>query len=88
MKLRVWDLPLNKAAFIKAARNLDQSLGDQQISELFKTLKNDEDLVEVCSIVRNFTGSKFETVDYRNSLFKKLYADIYPQKEDKIIQLF
>jgi len=32
MKLRVWDLPLNRAAFLKAARNLDQSLGDQQIS--------------------------------------------------------
>jgi len=23
MKLRVWDLPLNRAAFLKAARNLD-----------------------------------------------------------------
>jgi len=88
MKLRFWDLPLNRAAFLKAARNLDQSLGDNQISELFKTLKNDEEVVEIASIVRNFTGSQFETVDYRNMMFKKLYSDIYPQREEKIINLF
>lgn len=26
-------------------------------------------------------------MDFRNSLFKKIYAEIYPEKEDRVIEL-
>ena len=41
-------------------------------------MKNDEDTVEIYNLVRNFTGKEFETVDFRNMMFKKLYNEIYP----------
>jgi len=78
MKLRVWDNALDKVAFHKAMRNLDPSISDVQIKAIFATLKNDEQTVPVNELVRNFTGQPFETVDYRNEVFKKVYAEIYP----------
>lgn len=87
MKLRVWDNPLDRGAFYKAMRNLDPSISDVQIKAIFATIKNESDLVPICDLIRNFTGQSFETVDYRNAVFKKVYADIYPRKEEEVIQL-
>lgn len=39
------------------------------------------------TLVRNFTGKSYETVDFRNKIYKKCYAEIYPNNEEKIIQL-
>ena len=39
-------------------------------------------------MVRNFTGKEFETVDFRNKIFKQLYAEVYPNNEQKLIKLF
>ena len=44
-------------------------------------------MIPVCDLVRNFTGQPFETVDYRNDVFKKVYAEIYPGQEEKTIQM-
>lgn len=41
----------------------------------------------MCDLVRNFTGQAYETVDYRNNVYKKVYAEVYPHHEDKVIQL-
>jgi Ca2+-binding EF-hand superfamily protein len=41
----------------------------------------------VSDLVRNFTGHPFETVDYRNTVYKKVYAEIYPNNEEKTIQM-
>ena len=87
MKLRVWDNALDKVAFHKAMRNLDPSISDVQIKAIFATLKNDQQVVPVCDLVRNFTGLPYETVDYRNEVFKKVYNEIYPHKEEQVIQL-
>jgi hypothetical protein len=38
-------------------------------------------------MVRNFTGQPFETVDFRNKIFKQLYAEIFPDKEEQLISL-
>ena len=41
----------------------------------------------MCDLVKNFTGQSFETVDYRNAVYKKVYAEIYPKNEERTIQL-
>lgn len=85
MKLRVWDDALDRQAFYKAMRNLDPSISDVQIKAIFSQLKNDSDVIPVCDLIRNFTGQPYETVDYRNAMFKKVYEQIYPHREEEII---
>jgi len=87
MKLRVWDKPLVLNGFITAMRNLDQSISDVQIKALFNTIKGADGKVEVPNLVRNFTGKAYETVDFRNKIFKQIYTEIYPKNEEKTIQL-
>ena len=85
MKLRVWDDALDRQGFFQAMRNLDRSISDVQIRAIFTQIKNDEDRVPVHVLVRNFTGQQFETVDYRNSVYKKIYTEIYPNREEALI---
>lgn len=87
MKLRVWSDPLDQASFQKAIRNLDQSISDSQIRSLFIQLRNSSGLVEVPELIRNFTGQAFETVDFRNKIFKLIYHDVFPAKEEELIAL-
>ena len=49
------------------------------------SLKNDNSKVPVEALVRNLTGKPYETVDFRNAVYKKLYAVIYPDKEEAFI---
>ena len=49
------------------------------------SLKNDSSKVPVDALVRNLTGKPYETVDFRNQIYKKLYAEIYPDKEEALI---
>ncbi len=44
-------------------------------------------MVPICDLIRNFTGQAYETVDYRNDVYKKVYSEIYPNKEEQVIQL-
>lgn len=39
-------------------------------------------------MVQNLTGKKFETVDYRNETFRKLFKEIYPNREQELITAF
>jgi Ca2+-binding EF-hand superfamily protein len=39
-------------------------------------------------LVQNLTGKKFETVDYRNETFRKLFKEIYPNREQELITAF
>ena len=59
-------------------RSLDPSISDVQIRAIYASLKNDAGEIPIADLVRNFTGQPFETVDYRNTVFKKVYAEIYP----------
>jgi len=85
MKLRVWDNPLDQVAFHKALRNLDHSISDVQIRALYAQLKNDAGKIPVDTLIRNFTGKPYETVDFRNTVYKKLYTEVYPNKEEAMI---
>jgi Ca2+-binding EF-hand superfamily protein len=41
----------------------------------------------VPELIRNFTGQEYETVDFRNKVFKLIYHDIFPGKEEELISL-
>jgi Ca2+-binding EF-hand superfamily protein len=41
----------------------------------------------VAILIQNLTGKAFETVDFRNKIFKKLYEEIYPNKEAQLLSL-
>jgi uncharacterized protein YcgL (UPF0745 family) len=67
--------------------NLDQSISDAQIRSLYFQMRNDADLVEVPELIINFTGKPFDAVDFKIKVFKQLYHDIYPDKEDDLLRL-
>ena len=70
MNLRIWDDPLNYTKLAKALRTLDSSLTDVQLRALAKSLKNSNNLVEVTTLVNNLVGKHYQTVDFRDKLYK------------------
>lgn len=73
MHLHAWDKPLDFTQFSEAIRKLDPSLGESQLRSLAKLLKNKDNKVDVGVLVTNLCGKEFETVDYRNKIYKKIY---------------
>ena len=41
----------------------------------------------VPDLVRNLTGKPYETADFRNATYKKIYSEIYPAKEAEVLAL-
>lgn len=39
-------------------------------------------------MLRNLCGQEHETIDFRNKIFRKIYTEIHPNKEDALIQEF
>lgn len=91
MELRIWDNPLDFPKFAKALRILDSSLTDAQLKAMAKSMKNSRNLVEVPVLARNLIGKDFETVDFRDKLYKRIYSDILesqnPRKQEKFRNL-
>ena len=87
MKLRVWGNPLDSKSFHTAMRNLDQSMSDVQIRALFAQLRNEDGTVPIPDLVRNLTGKAYETADFRNATYKKIYSEVYPAREAEILAL-
>ena len=87
MNLRIWDDPLDFPKFCKALRTLDSSLTDEQLKAMAKPMKNANNLVEVPMLMKNLVGKDFETVDFRDKLFKRVYHEIFvsndPSKKEK-----
>lgn len=44
--------------------------------------------MDVHILIRNLTGKEFATVDFRDKIYKALYNDIFPNNEERILQLF
>lgn len=76
MNLRIWDDPLDFPKFAKALRILDPSLTDVQLRAMAKSMKNSKNLVEVPTLMKNLVGKDYETVDFRDKLYKRLYNEI------------
>lgn len=87
MHLRIWDSPLDFPHLAECVRKLDPSLGDNQIRVVAKLLKNKEGKVDVPTLITNLSGKEFETVDYRNRVFKRIYEQIYPNQDKKFLKL-
>jgi len=87
MSLRVWDNPIDFAKFSDCIRKLDPSLGDAQLRVMAKLLKNKDNKIEIPTLVSNLSGKDFETIDYRNKIFKKIYQQIYPNNETQFLKL-
>lgn len=88
MKLKLWDDPLSASQLTKAIRHLDQSISDVQISALHQCLRQSSGLVPVPVLIQNITGKNFETVDFRDEIYKQLYNEIYPYKEQQLTSHF
>ena len=52
-----------------------------------KLLKNKDNKIEIPTLVSNLSGKEFETMDYRNKIFKKIYQQIYPSNESQFLKL-
>jgi Ca2+-binding EF-hand superfamily protein len=87
MQLRIWDGPLDFPKLCDCLRRLDPTLSEPQLRHLAKSLKNKDGKVEVTSLLRNLCGQEHETVDFRNKIFREIYAEIHPHKEDQLQQL-
>lgn len=87
MHLRIWDAPLEYSRFVECMRKLDPSLSESQLRVLMKTLKNKEAKVDIQSLLQNLCGKEFETLDYRNKISRKIYTQVFPHKEKKLLKL-
>ena len=67
-------------------RRLDPTLSESQIRHFAKLLKNKDNKVEITAMLRNLSGQEYETVDYRNRIFRQIYAEIHPHKEQQLIK--
>jgi hypothetical protein len=38
-------------------------------------------------LIKNLCGQEFETTDYRNKIFKKIYSQVFPSKEKRLLKL-
>jgi Ca2+-binding EF-hand superfamily protein len=87
MHLRIWDQPIDFPKFVECLRKLDPSLSESQLRVLMKTLKNKEAKVDIQTLLLNLFGSEFDTLDYRNKIFRKIYTQVFPHKEKKLLKL-
>jgi Ca2+-binding EF-hand superfamily protein len=81
MNLRIWDDALDFNQFSKALRILDSSLTNDQIKAMAKSMKNADNKVEVTTLIRNLCGKDYETVDFRDKVFKRVYHDIFESSD-------
>ena len=87
MSLRIWDNPLDYSKLCECLRKLDPNLGEAQLRVVAKQLKNKDNKVEVATLITNLSGKEFETLDYRNKIYKKIYHQIYPHNETQFMKL-
>ena len=87
MQLRIWDAPLDFPKLCEGLRRLDPTLSETQIRHLAKQLKNKDNKVDVTALLRNLSGQEYETVDYRNRIFRLIYSEIHPHNEQKFLDV-
>lgn len=86
MKIKIWDDPLYYKQFENCLLRIDPSFSDGQCKALFDKLKNQEERVEIPLLVNNICGSQKDTVDYKNSMMKQLYQDIFQNGKQEELQ--
>lgn len=81
MQMRIWDAPMDFPRLCESLRKVDPTLSESQLRHLAKVLKNKDNKVEITALLRNLCGQEYETVDYRNRIFRQIYSEIHPHKE-------
>ncbi len=66
MRLSAWSDPLDETEFCKAVKRLDRTLKSDQVYGLFISVADKTGKVSIRSLMQNFTGHPYETVDFRN----------------------
>ncbi len=89
MQLRIWDDPLNQNDFNRAIRKVDPTLTDVQLHTMANEMKDTSNKVPIQMILQNLVGNEYETSDFRNRMFKRIYAELSDRKnEDKLKRAF
>lgn len=73
MNLRIWDSSLDFPIMVECLRKIDPSLSESQLRVLHKIMKNKDGKIDIPNLLTNLCGKEFETVDYRNKVFRKIY---------------
>ena len=57
-------------------RILDHTLTDMQLKGMAKEIKNSSNKIDIIMMLQNLVGNEFETVDFRNRVFKRIYSEL------------
>ncbi len=86
MRLRIWDDPIAFPAFEKALRALDPTLTDAQLRAMAAEMKNGANRVPIAMLLQNLVGNEFETCDFRNRIFKRIYAEVHDHRNEAALK--
>ena len=89
MGLRIWDEPLDSHHFKRCLHALDPTLTDLQIFQMAAQMKNSQNKVEVMTLIQNLCGNDYETYDFRNRVFQRIYDELRSARhESKLREAF
>jgi hypothetical protein len=87
-KMRVYDDPIEFPKFKDCMKMLDPELNPNQLRCMFNEIKNSSNLVEIPMMIASITGETYETVDFRNKVYKQIWNFIEKKKlEQKMTTL-
>ncbi len=85
MGLRIWDDPIDLPTFNKCMRTLDPTLTEQQLKGIAKEMKNANNRIDVIMMLQNLVGNEFETVDFRNRIYKRMYSELTDKRNADVL---
>lgn len=50
-----------------------------------KEMKNNKNKIDVTMMLQNLVGNEYETVDFRNRMFKRIYAELNDKKNQEAL---
>lgn len=48
-------------------------------------MKNNKNKIDVTMMLQNLVGNEYETVDFRNRMFKRIYAELNDKKNQEAL---
>lgn len=86
MKLRIWDDSLSLSQFNKCMRELDPTLTDAQLKGMGAQMKDKTNKVPIFTLLHNLVGGEFETYDFRNRIYKRIYSEVREQRKEEALR--
>jgi len=66
-------------------RTLDPTLTEQQLKGIAKEMKNANNRIDVIMMLQNLVGNEFETVDFRNRIYKRMYSELTDKRNADVL---